>query len=289
MDRVLHGLKWTECLCYMDDILVFEATFEENQSRLNNVLTALGNAGFVLNAKKCVFGAKEIAHLGHLVDNSGIRSDPAKTVAIVNFPRPMNVTQLRAFLGMASFYRSFTPGFAETAKPLHVLLNKKADVIRDWSVIHDNAMQELKHKLVSAPVLVCDDGISQLELQTDASVKGIGAVLLLKKNGESHPITFISRKLSDAEQNYHANELKCLALVWALGKLRYYVYGRPVLVKTDSSALSWLFKKKDLNGKFARWILTLQEYSIDIQHIRGTANVVADALSRAPVDSEVKS
>ncbi len=77
-------------------------------------------------------------------------------------------------------------------------------------------------------------------------------MLLLKKNGESHPITFISRKLSDAERNYHANELECLALVWALGKLRYYVYGRPVLVKTDSGALCCLFKKKDVNGKFTR-------------------------------------
>jgi hypothetical protein len=183
---------------------------------------------------------------------SGIHPDPAKTKAIANFSRRINVTQLRAFLGMASFYRSFMPGFAENAKLLYALLKKKADVVKDWSAIHENAMQELKHKLVSAPVLVCDDGISQFELQTDASVKGIGAVLLLKKNDESHPITFISRKLSDAERNYHANELECLALVWALGKLRHYVYGRPVLVKTDSSALCYLFKKKDVNGKFTR-------------------------------------
>jgi hypothetical protein len=187
-----------------------------------------------------------------LIHISGIRPDPAKTVAIANFSRPMNVTQLGAFLSMASFYRSFMRGFAETAKLLHALLKKKTDVVRDWSAKHENAMQELKHKLVSAPVLICDDRISQLELQTDASVKGIGAVLILKKNGEGHQNTFISRKLSDAEQNYHANEVECLALVWALGKLRHYVYGRPVLVKTDSSALCWLFKKKDVNGKFAR-------------------------------------
>ena len=128
-----------------------------------------------------MFGAREIFHLGHLIDNSGIRPDPAKTAAIANFPRPMNVTQLRAFLGMASFYRPLMPGFAETAKPLYALLKKKADVVKDWSAIHDNAMMELKHKLVSTLVLVCDDGISQLELQTDASVKEIGAVLLLKE------------------------------------------------------------------------------------------------------------
>ncbi|KAI9550030.1 hypothetical protein GHT06_007621 [Daphnia sinensis] len=230
--------------------------------RLPFGLCALGDAGLVLNTKKCVFGAKKIVHLGHVVDSHGISPDPAKTEAIVKFPKPRNVTELRAFLGLASFYRSFIPGFAETARPLHSLLKKDANVKEEWAGVHEKAMAELKEKLVTAPVLVCDDGVSELELQTDASVKGIGAVLILNKDGKANPITFISRKLSKAEENYHANELECLALVWALGKLRHFVYGRPLLVKTDSSALCWLFKKKEVN-----------------------ANVVADTLSRAPVDS----
>lgn len=209
--------------------------------------------------------------------------DPAKTEAIVKFPRPRNVTELRAFLGLASFYRSFIPGFVETARPLHSLLKKDADVKEDWADVHDKSMAQLKEKRVTAHVLVCDDGTSELELQTGASVKGTGPEL--NKDGKANPITFISRKLSKDEENYHDNELECLALVWALGKLRHFVYGKPLLVKTDSSALCWLFKKKEVNGKFARWILILQEYLLDIQHLRGAANVVADALSRAPVDT----
>ena len=168
------------------------------------------------------------------------------------------MTELQAFLGLASFYRSFIPRFAETARPLHSLLKKDADVKEDWADVHDKAMAELKEKLLAAPVLVCDNGTSELELQTDASVKGIGAVFILNKDGKVNPITFISRKLSKAEKNYHANELEYLALVWALGKLRHFVYGRPLLVKTDSSALCWLSRKKEVNGKFARWILILQ-------------------------------
>ncbi|KAI9555008.1 hypothetical protein GHT06_020301 [Daphnia sinensis] len=189
-------------------------------------------------------------HLGHVVDSHGISPDPAKTEAIVKFPKPRNVTELRAFLGLASFYRSFIPGFAEAARPLHSLLKKDANVKEEWAGVHEKAMAELKEKLVTAPVLVCDDGVSELELQTDAS------------DGKANPITFISSKLSRADENYHANELECLALVWALGKLRHFVYGRPLLVKTESSALCGLFKKKEVN-----------------------ANVVADTLSRAPVDS----
>ena len=188
----------------MDDILVFGATFEENQHRLNKFLTALGDAELVLNTKKRVFGAKKIVHLEHVVDSHGISPDPAKTEAIVKFPKPRNVTDLRAFLGLASFYRSFIPGFAETARPLLYLLKKDTDVREDWADVHDKAMAELKEKLVTVPVLVCDDGTSELKLQTDASIKGIGAVLILNKNGKANLVTFISRKLSKAEENYHA-------------------------------------------------------------------------------------
>lgn len=283
MDKVLDGLKWTECMCYMDDILVFGSTFDGHLERLNKVLTAINKAGLVLNVKKCLFGAKKIVHLGHVVSREGISPDPAKVTAITKFPRPLNATQLRAFLGLAAYYRSFVRGFADTARPLHCLLKKNADVKNDWTTVHDAAMQELKEKITTAPVLVCDDGTSQIELQTDASAKGIGAVLLLKADGKSRPITFVSRKLSPSEEKYHANELECLALVWALNKLRHFVYGRRVEVKTDSNALCWLLKKKDVNGKFARWVLTLQEYFLDVQHVSGAANVVADALSRSPV------
>ena len=148
------------------------------------------------------------------------------------------------------------------------------------------AMLELKTKLTTAPVLVSDDGVSEVELFTDASTRGIGAVLMLKRENGLQPVTFISRRLTPAEEKYHINEFECLALVWSLNKLRHHVYGRPLTVKTDSSVLRWLTQKKELSGRLARWIITLQEYSIDIKHLSGAANVVADALSRAPVGAE---
>lgn len=202
---------------------------------------------------------------------------------MVSYQRPISTTQLRAFLGLAAYYRRFVKGFAAIAKPLHVLLKKGADVQRDWGPDQEAAFEDIKEKLTTAPVLVCDDGVSAVELQTDASYRGIGAVLLLTTPDGTRPITFISRKLAPAEEKYHANELECLALVWALNKLRHHVYGREMVVKTDSNVLRWLVQKKDVSGKFARWIITLQEYLLDIHHISGSANVVADALSRAPV------
>lgn len=283
MDRVLDGLKWTECLVYMDDILVFGGSIKEHNERLHRVLQAIENAGLTLNARKCAFGTSSVVYLGHRIDRLGISPDHTKLEAVRQFPRPNNITKLRAFLGMASFYRRFIHNFASIARPLHNLLKKGADVERDWNQSHEIAMMELKTKLTSSPVLVSDDGVSRIELHTDASIKGVGAVLMLDGEKGLQPVTFISRRLTPAEERYHINELECLALVWSLNRLRHHVYGRHLTVKTDSSVLRWLSQKKDLNGRLARWIITLQEYSIDIQHLSGSSNAVADALSRAPV------
>ncbi|KZR97040.1 Uncharacterized protein APZ42_008299, partial [Daphnia magna] len=89
---------------------------------------------------------------------------------------------------------------------------------------------------------------------------GLGAVLMQKVTTEFHPIAYLSRRLSPAEGNYHSNELECLALVWALTKLRPYLYGRTFRVKTDNNVVRWLCQKKEIKGKFARWIIDMQEF-----------------------------
>jgi len=288
MDRVLGGLQWEECLCYLDDILIFGTTFEEHCERLDRVLQAIGDAGLTLNPKKCIFGAQEVKFLGHIVSYEGIKPNPAKIEAIKGFPKPSNATQLRGFLGMASFFRKFVKNFADIARPLHNLLKKDADVERDWGKEHQVAMDDLKERLVTAPVLAHDDGVSQLELCTDASLKGLGAVLLLNKEGVSKPLMFISRRLNPAEEKYHVNELEFLALLWALTKLKYHLNGRTCHAKTDSSVVKWVCERKDLtkNARLARWVADLQSFDVVVKHLSGVKNVVADALSRNPVQGE---
>ncbi len=115
MNRVLGGMKWTECFCYMDDILIFGRDFHEHQARLDKVLQVIGDAGLTLQhsqIKKCVFAADRVAHLGHLVEKEGVRPVPTKVEAMVSYQRPKSTTQLRAFLGLAAYYRLFIKGFA---------------------------------------------------------------------------------------------------------------------------------------------------------------------------------
>ena len=287
MDRVLVGLKWEQCLCYLDDILVFANTLEEHNQRLDRVLQAVGDAGMTLNPRKCLFALDKVIYLGYEIDWQGIRPSSKKVAAIKDFPRPDTVSKLRSFLGMASFYRKFVKNFASIAGPLHNMLKKNADIQRDWTEEHDKAVDTLKEVLCNPPVLVHDDGESPLELRTDASKVGLGAVLMVNRDGSLRPITYISKTLEPAEKKYHSNELECLALVWALDKLKHQIYGRPCLVHTDSSALTWLHQKKNLDksGRLARWILQLQNHDISVKHLKGKDNSVADFLSRNPVES----
>jgi ribonuclease HI len=138
-------------------------------------------------------------------------------------------------------------------------------------------------------VLTHDDGISQLELQTDASGKGLGAVLYLIKDDVKKPISFASRRLEGAEERYHVNELEFLALLWALKRFQHHVYGRNVLVKTDSSVVKWVIERADAtkNDRLRRWLMELRGYDISVQHLKGASNTVADALSRSPVDCAI--
>ena len=282
MDRVLARLKWQMCLVYLDDVLVFGKTFEEHQKRLECVLIALEKAGLTLNVSKCIFATNRIFHLGHIIDENGIRPDPEKISALVNF-KVKNVKSLRGFLGLASFYRRFVPEFAAIAHPLHVLLKKNSTW--SWKEQQELAKTELVNRLVSSPVLAHFDENIDVCVQTDASLVGLGAVLTQDSGDGPRPIAYISRRLTEAESKYHANELECLAIVWALKKLRHYVYGRRFSICTDSSAVRWLWSKKEVNGKFARWILSLQEFDFEIRHVKGVNNCVADALSRNPDES----
>ena len=264
MDLVLGTLKWSICLCFLDDVLVFGKTLEEHNERLDMVLTAIEKAGLTLKGRKCFFAFQQLKFLGHIVDEFGLKPDPAKLQAILDYPNPTNQRQLRAMIGLFSFYRKFVEGFAAISSPLHALLKKDVDVIQSWTEEHELAVATLKEKLTSAPVLAHDDRVSPLELQIESSTKGVGAVLLILSEGLSRPITYISRGLTDTEQRYEEEKKQCLALVWALDKLRHFVQGRKLIVKIPPGALPWLLKKRDLDGvdRYAAWILTLQQHGL---------------------------
>lgn len=287
MDNLLRHLKWTMCLCYLDDIVVFSETFDDHLNRLTSVLQCIQKAGLILNPRKCLFGAEEIKILGHRVSGKGVRPDADKIQAVKEFPTPKNVHDVKSFLGLCSYYRRFIRDFCHRARPLQILLKGNSKFC--WGDDQEEAFDDLKRALISDPVLGLYDENCPTEIHTDASGYGIGAVLVQVQKGEEKVIAYASRSLTKAEKNYSTTERECLAVIWAVNKFRPYLFGKSFTIVTDHHSLCWLAGLKDPSGKLARWALRLQEHDISIVYKSGLKHKDADSLSRNPVENEISS
>lgn len=269
---------------YQDDLIIVNEDFNEHVHTLEIVADKLLKAGLSINFAKSGFCLKSMRYMGYVVDDLGLRPDPEKISCVLKIPLPTNATELRRFLGMASWYRRFINNFAEIAAPLHELLKgskKGKRIICNEEAIR--SFESLKLSLVSAPLLQTPDFEKPFTIFCDASDACIGGVLSQFDNGDNdRPIAYVSRKLRGPELKYTTTEKECLAVVFCVNKFLEYVEGTQFTVGTDHSALTWLFKQKDVSGRLARWILSLQQHDMIIKHVRGKNNVVADAISRIP-------
>lgn len=283
MDKVIPTELREYVFVYMDDLLVVSKTFETHLTRLRSVATCLRNANLTINVRKSKFCLREIRYLGHIVGQGCIKPDPNKVDAITDFPVPRTVRQVRSFLGMCGWYHRYIAGFADIAAPMTDLIKKHARFV--WTPEAQVAFEQLKERLTTAPVLSHPDFSRPFVIQCDASRNGVGGVLYqLDEQGHEHPISFMSKKLNSAQRNYCVTEQECLAAILSLKKFRGYVEGMKFTIVTDHASLKWLMAQKDLSGRLARWSLSLQAYDFSIEHRKGSANVVPDALSRVFVD-----
>jgi len=271
---------------YIDDTTIYSKTFEEHLIHLRMTFDKLRQAGLKVQPDKCHFGKTSLPFLGYIIGKDGIKPDPAKVEKVQNFPAPTNLTELRGFVGLASYYRRFIINFAKIASPLHKLFHK--DQPYNWTSKQQAAFEELKKHLTTAPILTYPDFTKPFILFTDASTLGLGAVLSQKDNeGKERVIAYASRRVSNAEANYSITELECLAVVWAIKLFRPYLQSHiPFELITDHSALKWLVHKPNPPGRLARWIMTLRDYNFTVTHKKGKTHSNVDPLSRIPHTSD---
>lgn len=238
MNSTLAPLLRKCVLVFFDDILVYSPSLEEHLCHLRLVLELLAKDKWQVKLSKCSFAQQQLAYLGHIISGKGVATDPAKISAIVQWPVPSFVKELRSFLGLAGYYRKFVKHFAVLAKPLTSLLKKQ--VLFVWTQDHDTAFQLLKQALVSAPVLAMPDFSKTFCVETDASNCGVGAVLLQ----QGHPLAFISKPLGPKTKGLSTYEKEYLAILIAVDQWRAYLQQAEFVIYTDQKSLVYLNEQR---------------------------------------------
>ena len=210
MNRVFKSHLDDFIIVFIDDILIYSKNNEDHEKHLRIALQTLREEKLFAKFKKCEFWLTSIAFLGHIISKDGISVDPQKIEAIVNWPRPTNVTEIRSFLGLAGYYRRFVQDFSRLATPMTRLIQKH--ITFKWDADCENSFQELKKRLISAPILTLPTGTGGYVIFSDASFKGLGCVLM--QNGKV--IAYASRQLKPYERNYPTHDLELAAVIFAL-------------------------------------------------------------------------
>lgn len=177
-----------------------------------------------------------------------MRTDPRKTECIRQWPEPSCVKDVRSFLGLCGYYRRFIYKYAEIAKPLHQLTEKKRPF--QWTDDCSKAFLELKTRLITSPILAYPDFSKSFILDTDASNFAISAVLSQEVDGDERPVAYASRTLNKSETKYCITRKELLAVVNYVKYYRHYLIGKPFLNRTDHGSLRWLMISRIERGRW---------------------------------------
>ena len=290
MQNCLGELKLTYCLIYLDDVLVYSKDPEQHLARMQVVFEHLHKHGLKLKPSKCELLKSEIIYLAHHVSKDGVKPSHKNVASILECPVPKTFSDICSFTGAVSHYRHFIKDFAKLVAPLYDLTSgenkdKKSEPVTLTPEALE-AFQTLKDKCVQAPVLAFPNFKKPFLLETDASGKGLGAVLLQKQDdGRYHPIAFANHALTETEQRYPSNKQEFLALKWAITEQFHEClspYGKnrnEFVVCMDNNPLTYIFSSTRLNAAEHRWVANLADYNFSLEYQRGKDNTVTDFLS----------
>lgn len=281
MRKLLRPLDRDAVSNFIDDIMIATYTWEEHIQVLKATLDRLEECGLTAKPSKCYLGFEKLSFLGHIVGQGTIQPEEDKVDKIRDAQPPKTKKDLRAFLGLAGYYRKFVQNFATIALPLTEKTKKGHPENVQWDDDCEEAFTLLKNELCKKPVICLPDSEKQYTLRTDASDRGIGAVLMQDQGNGLQPIAYASKKLSETEGRYAIIEKECMAIVWGVRKFEQYLFGTKFVIETDHQPLQYLQKARTENGRLMRWAIQLQQYNFTVRVIPGKDNIGADYLSRS--------
>ncbi|XP_063809856.1 uncharacterized protein LOC135028570 [Pseudophryne corroboree] len=293
MEHCLGHRNFEMVLLYLDDVIIYSRSYEEHLQHLDEVFAQLTKCGLKLKPSKCHLLKPKVQYLGHIVSAEGVKPEPEKIRVVRDWPVPRTVKDVRSFLGFVGYYRRFIENFAKVATPLNELLRGKSGQEQrsasrvKWTEAQQTSFDQLKASLIEAPLLAYPDYGRPFKLYTDASHRGLGAVLSQEQDGRERVIAYASRGLKTTErncENYSAFKLELLALVWAVTeKFKNYLAATPFEIVTDNNPLAHLSTAR-LPALEQRWMSRLAGFRYTVVYRSGKSNGNADALSRLPTD-----
>lgn len=267
---------------FIDDILICSKSYADHISHLSQLLEAIQKEGFRLKFTKCRFATNSVKYLGHVIENNTVRPLRDNLISIKEFPTPKNLKNIRQLLGKVNFYREFIPNSSTILEPLHKLLRKNQQFI--WSNDCQKAFEKIKQLLCSQPILEIFDQDLPINIYTDASIEGIGAVFKqIQPDGKENPVAYFSKKLNEAQKKKKAIYLECLAIKEAIKYWQYWLIGKRFTVFSDHKPLANLNIKSRTDEELGELSYYLSQYDFIVKYTPGKNNIEADCLSRNPV------
>lgn len=259
-------------LVFFDDILIYSPNLQHHQKHIQTALNLLSTDSYFANPKKCLFGQPKIGFLGHVISREGVAVDPETNSAMMTWPLPKNVKELRGFLGLTGYYMRFVRNYGIITRVLTDLTKKDAFLL---TLKAEVAFEQLKQVLTTVPVLLLPDFNQQSTVECDASTQGVGAILLQ----QGHPIAYFSKGFSFSNRIKSTYDRELLALVLALQKWKLYLLGQQFLVKTDHCSLKYLLNQRISTTEQQHLLMKLLPFDFTIIYKAGSENRVADGLS----------
>lgn len=267
---------------HIDDIIIASESIEEHVQHVRQVLYALTSVNLTIQPKKCTFFATKLPVLGMWLEVGGIRPNNDKLCNMLDWVRPSNKKGIQRLLGIIGFFRRFIPNATELLSPIMSIQANQFNWYEQPGA--EEAYQQIYKLLVTdGPFLHFSTPNVPLELATDASDKGIGAILFQVAGGKTHYLGFHSRVLNEAEQRYSTPKKELLSILYHIRYYEHHLRGQTFKLHTDAESLTKILSDLDKpkrNATLVGWMADLAEYSFEVHHIQGTKNILPDLSSR---------